>query len=158
MMTAEERIKLYSTRKAYFHVYSVTIVAIVAAQVLPRTFSTFSQYIKLLTSALIVASIAYPELMRFAYWLEIDQSGVTIEKGLLRRKKIIMPKHILTDMDVNQTPFQRMLKFGVLSIRSFSEDHRKVAIPIHDPHIIITKAQKLLKRNEENVGPPQAIA
>ena len=148
-MTAEEKIKLYSTRKAYFHVYSVTLVALVASRVLPKTFSNLSQHIQMLTLALIIATIAYPEIMRLGYWMEIDKKGITVEKGLLRRKRIIMPKHILTDMDVNQSPIQRMLKFGEFSIRSFSEDHRKVSIPIHDPHTTIKQVQDLLKRNEE---------
>jgi len=147
-----DKLKLRSTRKAYFHIYAVPVAVFITLELL-TDYVSFNNYVYIFIGAIAAASIAYSELDRWNYWIEIDETGVTVEKGLLRKKRLIVPRQILTDMDIKQSVFQRLLRFGQITMRSFSEDHRRVSICINKPHDKMKEIRELIKPEEGNVRP-----
>jgi uncharacterized membrane protein YdbT with pleckstrin-like domain len=158
-MTADN-IRLYSTRKAYLHIYALPLALFTSLELLSKYGINLNTKIYIFAATIAAICIFYSELHRATYWIDINQEKITVEKGLLRKKKLILPRHILTDLHVDQSVIQRLLKFGRLTISSFSEGHRNVHIHINDPHQKADKIHKIVRKEDKNVGTsssPQVI-
>ena len=71
------------------------------------------------------ASQAYYRRLRFA----IDASGIAIERGILWRSRIAVPRARIQHTDVSQGPLQRRFGVGTLKLYTAGSRYTKIELP-----------------------------
>ncbi len=121
-MPEEEVMKVRNSRKAYFFVYLmvfVLLVAVIAIKILGKELNEQAFNVVIAFS---VATVILIEFHRLMDYYEINSSSLTHSSGILSRKIRKVDLVSVSDADSKQTAWQRMLGYGDVNARLFSED------------------------------------
>ena len=69
----------------------------------------------------IIASIKGSELHRFNYLFEITPLALVYTEGILSKKSKRIDLSSISDINISQNPWQRLLRYGDVNVKLFSE-------------------------------------
>ena len=104
------------------------------------------------TIGLALISYAWPpvEYRRTRY--RIDDEVVEIERGVLWRSSVTVPRPRVQHLDVSQGPVQRHYGLGVLSIYTAGTEHSVVVLPGLAHEVALTLRDRLLPKDDKVDG------
>ena len=133
MPEKKEMIKLRTSRKAYFPVYLMIFIllfAVIAIKVSGKEINQFALNLVLIFSA---ALIIFIEVHRLKDLYEINNTALVHSVGILSRKTRKVDLISVSDADSKQTAWQRILNYGDVAARMFSQDSTLLVKNIHNP-------------------------
>jgi hypothetical protein len=118
----EERISIYNTRKVYIPIYLMAILLVAAVISLKINGHELNKYALIGAGLFALASIKMTEIHRLTNKYEIGDSTLDHIQGLFSKINRKLDFFAISDLDVSQTPWQRMLNFGDVNVRLFSKE------------------------------------
>jgi len=92
-----------------------------------------NKYVLILVVVFIVLAIKYTEIHRFSRWYEVNSNSLVHKEGILSKKIKNLDLCAISDIDVSQNLWQRLLGYGNISVRLFSEVSHTEIKNINDP-------------------------
>lgn len=112
--------KVRNSRKLYLPLYIMVFVLIAVIVWIKYQGLPLNNLTLILVVLFIVSIIKYSELHRFNNSYEINKNSLVHTKGILSKTKRSMDFFAVSDFEVKQSPWQRMLGFGNVSVRLYS--------------------------------------
>lgn len=145
----------YSTtnsRKLYLPIYLMIFILLAIIFFIRNSGKTPNDIVLIATGIFIAISLISTELHRLSNRYEIDQNHIIHNQGILKKnsKRIFIPT--ISDLILNQSPLQRLLKFGTLEVHRFSEGSSMNVKHISNPKKFLEILEK--KMNTEETKSP----
>lgn len=129
-------------------VVGAMVVALAATVLLlPRAGSEWSLLVVALTATALAASWIWPPLYYRHLRYGVDATGIVIERGVLWRSRIALPRVRIQHTDVSQGPLQRYFGIGTLKLYTAGSRHTMIVLPGLDHADAIALRDALLAEN-----------
>lgn len=126
---------------------TVAATLVVVLLLLPQIPSAWSLPVMALTVAPLVASWIWPPLYYRHLRYGVDATGIVIERGVLWRSRISLPRVRIQHTDVSQGPLQRRFGVGTLKLYTAGSRHTMIVLPGLDHADAIALRDALLAEN-----------
>ena len=157
MPKKKERVKKYfmkvsNSRKIYLPIYLMILVLIAVVIFIKQKGLGLSTPVFVLVILFILLSIKFTELHRWSNSYEITKDAFVHNKGILNRKTRSMDFLAISDTELRQTFWQRLLNYGDVSVRLYSGERDNPAKNINNPKKFAGCLQKMIhaKRRESS--------
>ena len=126
-----------------------TLAAILAAAIflLPHAASGWSPLAIALAVTALAASWIWPPIYYRHLCYGVDATGIVIERGVLWRSRIALPRVRIQHTDVSQGPLQRQFGIGTLKLYTAGSRHTMIVLPGLDHPDAIALRDALLAEN-----------
>jgi len=125
--------KVRTSRKIYIPIYLMIFVLVSAVVFIKYRGFLINKYVLILVVVFIVLAIKYTEIHRFSRWYEVNSNSLVHKEGILSKKIKNLDLCAISDIDVSQNLWQRLLGYGDISVRLFSEVSHTEIKNINDP-------------------------
>ena len=125
--------KVRTSRKIYIPIYLMIFVLVSAVVFIKYRGFLINKYVLILVVVFIVLAIKYTEIHRFSRWYEVNSNSLVHKEGILSKKIKNLDLCAISDIDVSQNLWQRLLGYGNISVRLFSEVSHTEIKNINDP-------------------------
>ena len=121
-ISKEGIISICNSRKVYIPIYLMTILLITSAVYIKIEGYSLNKYAFVGVVLFALGSIKMTEIHRLTNRYEIGEATLSHVHGLFSKVNRKLDFFAISDLDVSQTPWQRMLNFGDINVRLFSKD------------------------------------
>jgi membrane protein YdbS with pleckstrin-like domain len=148
----KEKIIVYQSRKAFFLEYIMAAVALTV--LLTASFRDANGIVVFLSGAAVAVGLIVPEVTRKRNICIITPEAITIRKGLVGKREHQFHMATITDVNYNQTPWQRIWNYGTLVIRSFSHAGKNIRVGnVDNPADIMATVSRLIDQKLDKPAP-----
>ena len=149
MPKKKEKIKKYfmkvsNSRKIYLPIYFMILVLIAVVIFIKYNDLNLSTPVFILVILFILFSIKITELHRWSNSYEITKDSLVHNKGILNRKTRSMDFLAISDTEVKQNIWQRLLNYGDVSVRLYSGESSNPAKNINNPKKFARCLEKMI--------------
>jgi len=148
----EGKISVYSSRKVYIPIYFMTIVLVIAVIYLIINGFELNRYALIGITLFVLGSIKMTEIHRLTNKYEIGEVTLDHIHGLFSKISRKLDFFAISDLDVSQSPWQRMLKFGDVNVRLFSKESVAKIKGINNPTRFADILQRRILACRKNVA------
>ena len=110
-----------NSRKAYIPVYIMIILVLSIMVYIWNNNLNINKYSILLVILFFIIALKYTEIHRMIHRWEITQDNFIHVSGLINKRVKKLDFFAISDIEVSQTPWQRLLGYGNINIHQFSE-------------------------------------
>ncbi len=143
----DKKIKIRETRKAFLFEYLIAFLGIATLVYISVTGMSFPNAGYYIVGLMVISSILIPEMIIGWSYCTVDLEYFTVKTGIFSRKEDRYHMSTITDVDYEQSAWQRMLGYGTIVIRSFSHAGGEIEIgSINKPEKVATKIGDLLHK------------
>lgn len=126
-------LKVHNSRKIYIPVYIMIFVLIGTVIFIKYNGLKLNNYVWWVVIIFVILAIKYTEIHRFTNWYKITPDSLVHKQGILNKKIKNLDLSAISDIDIYQNFWQRMLGYGNISVRLFSEVSHTEIKNINDP-------------------------
>ena len=148
----EKIAKIRTSRKLYIPYYAMILTLIglvIFAQIKGISLHKYVFWGVFVFCALI---IKYVEVHRLRNTYEIHSDALVHSSGLLSQKVKSIDFFAISDLDVSQTIFQRLLNFGDVNVRLFSKDSTTCVKDITNPREFARVLEETISKRRATIG------
>ncbi len=149
-------VRLKITRKAFIPIYFFALLLVAVPTTLSLLKYSVSGWLWIVSGIVLLLGVKIPELERFMTTYTITPSAVIVEKGFISQRRTYRPLSIVTDVDLKQTAWQRILNYGSLTIKTFQGDVEigninapETFIPMIEEHVAASANMTDSRREKE---------
>jgi len=147
-------IKIKKSRKAYFLTYLMIFIILFALGFLYYNEQTPNQIILIISGIFIFLLIYIAEIKRFREWWAITDSSLIHSIGILNKNVREISFSSISDLDLDQSFFKRILNYGNVNVRLFLNETSIKITDITKPTEFIEELQRIISmKKEKNHGP-----
>lgn len=145
--------KVSNSRKIYLPIYFMVLVLIAVVIFIKYNDLNLSTPVLILVGLFIFSAIKFTELHRWSNSYEITKDSFVHNKGILNRKTRSMDFLAISDTELKQNFWQRLLNYGNVSVRLYSGERDNPAKNINNPKKFADCLQKMIhaKRKESSI-------
>ena len=147
MPKREYLIRVRRSRKTYFLIYLMVLFILFYLGYLHYNGNTPSKTALIVSGIFILLSIKIIELHRFKDWWAVTDSSLIQSKGILDKNVREIDFSSISDLDVDQPFFKRILNYGDVNVRLFLNETSIKIVNINKPRRFITELQKIMSAN-----------
>lgn len=125
--------KCRASRKMYLPIYFLVLVLVAAVAYIKYKGLPLNNIALILVGLFTLVSVKSVELHRFNNSYEINDHSLVHTRGILSKKSRSMDFFAVSDIEVRQTPWQRALRFGDVSVRLYSGESDSPVKNINNP-------------------------
>ena len=142
--------KVSNSRKLYLPIYFMILILIAVVIFIKYNDLNLSTPVLILVGLFIFFAIKFTELHRWSNSYEINKDSFVHNKGILNRKTRSMDFLAISDTELRQNFWQRLLNYGNVSVRLYSGESDNPAKNINNPKKFANCLQKMIhaKRRE----------
>ena len=142
--------KVSNSRKLYIPIYLMILVLITVVLFIKYKGLSLNNTVLILVGLFILFAIKFTEVHRWSSSYEINKDSLVHRKGILNRKTRSMDFLAISDTEVKQNFWQRLLNYGDVSVRLYSGESDNPAKNINNPKKFARCLQKMIhaKRKE----------
>ena len=142
--------KVSNSRKLYLPIYFMILILIAVVIFIKYNDLNLSTPVLILVGLFIFSAIKFTELHRWRNSYEINKDSFVHNKGILNRKTRSMEFLAISDTELRQNFWQRLLNYGNVSVRLYSGESDNPAKNINNPKKFANCLQKMIhaKRRE----------
>jgi hypothetical protein len=137
-------IKVRRSRKSYLEIYLMILIIIGTIVYLYQTRGIFSKYALWIALFFILILVKSTELHRIKDWWGITNSSIVQSTGLLSKNLREVDFNSISDLDLNQSLFKRILNYGDVNVRLFLNETSFTVKDINSPEDFIKQLQKII--------------
>ncbi len=144
--------KVSNSRKLYLPIYLMILVLIAVIIFIKYNDLNLSTPALVLVVLFILLSIKFTELHRWSNSYKITRDSFVHTKGILNRKTRSMDFLAISDIELRQNFWQRLLNYGDVSVRLYSGESDNPAKNISNPKKFADCLEKMIhiKRRESS--------
>ena len=144
--------KVSNSRKIYLPVYLMIFVLITIVFFIKQNGLVLSKPVFILVILFILFSIKFTELHRWSNSYAITKDSFVHIKGILNRKTRSMDFLAISDIELRQNVWQRLINYGDVSVRLYSGESDNPAKNINNPKKFADCLEKMIhiKRKESS--------
>ena len=144
--------KVSNSRKIYLPVYLMIFVLIAIVFFIKQNGLVLSKPVFILVILFILFSIKFTELHRWSNSYAITKDSFVHIKGILNRKTRSMDFLAISDIELRQNVWQRLINYGDVSVRLYSGESDNPAKNINNPKKFADCLEKMIhiKRKESS--------
>lgn len=116
-----DSLKVRNSRKLYIPFYSMILILIIVLVYIKLSGRPLSEFSFKLVLAFIILIIIITEIHRFGNLYEVNDKSVIHTKGYFSTVSKRIEFGAISDIDILQGPWQRLIKFGHIVLFKFSE-------------------------------------
>lgn len=147
-MTKEKiSLKIYRSRKSCIFYYLLIFIAIVIFFFL-REHKMLSYEIAIAIVIFILFILILTEILVVLNWWAITDSFLIENRGILSKKIREIDFNTISDMDISQSVFERILGYGTVNIRKFLNEKSISISNINNPDVFLNILQDAIKKNK----------
>jgi membrane protein YdbS with pleckstrin-like domain len=149
MEKKEYLIKVRKSRKAYFFLYLMILIVLGALFYLKYMGKTPSKNSLIISFIFIVVLIQFIEIQRFRNWWAITNKSIIQSLGIFNKNVREIGFSSISDLDVDQPFFKRILGFGDVNVRLFLNETSISITDINKPEEFIEELQRVMSMSSE---------
>lgn len=141
-------IKVRRSRKSYIGIYLMILIVIGTMIYLYQTRGVFSKYALFIALVFILFLVKATELHRIKDWWGITNSSIVQSTGLLSKNLREVDFNSISDLDLSQSLFKRILNYGDVNVRLFLNETSFTVKDINSPEDFIKQLQKIISERK----------
>lgn len=146
-MKREYLIKVRRSRKTYFLIYLMILAIVFALGYLYYSGYSISKVALITAGIFVFTAFKFTELHRFKDWWAITNSSLVQSTGIFDKNVREMDFSSISDLDLDQPFFKRLLNYGDVNVRLFLNETSIKIININRPEKFIEELQKVMSMN-----------
>lgn len=144
-----EIVKRRTTRKVYLPIY-LMMIGLIAVLVFLKIYGYGINKMGIgLVIIFILIGIKSSEIHRYNTYYEANPNSLVYTEGVIRKKVKRIDYFAISDIDVDQGPWQRLLGYGDVVVRLFSKDTTTTIYSINKPVEFATHIEKMMRNKRK---------
>ncbi|MCF7910199.1 PH domain-containing protein [Candidatus Pacearchaeota archaeon] len=141
-----------NTRLIYIPLYIMVLIVLFFMLYLKVNNLPLNQTGIILGIVFIVVIFKFTELHRLSNYYEINQDALVHVRGLINKNSKNVDVFAISDIDIDQNLWQRMLGYGTVKVRLFSEDNSTLVKDIKNPKEFVRVLEKVMMEKRIEVS------
>jgi len=143
-----------NSRKVYFPLYFLALILIFIVFWILYKELPLNTFALTLLIIFIILIIKYTELHRLSNYYEINRNAFIHKSGLLNKKSKNIDILTISDVDWQQSPWQRLIGFGNVNLRIYSNPMAEINIKNinHPAKFVRTLEKAILDKKKKSSG------
>jgi len=148
MKKREYLIKVKKSRKSYFLLYLMVIFILSLIGYLFYKGYSINKLALIISFVFAFLILKFTEIDRFKDWWAITESSLVQSKGIFNKNVREIDFSSISDLDLDQTFFKRILNYGNINVRLFLNETSIKIVDITRPKEFIEEFQKIVSNNK----------
>jgi membrane protein YdbS with pleckstrin-like domain len=141
-------IKVKKSRKSYFLLYLMVIFILSLIGYLFYKGYSINKFALIISFVFAFLILKFTEIDRFKDWWAITESSLIQSKGIFNKNVREIDFSSISDLDLDQTFFKRILNYGNINVRLFLNETSIKIVDITRPKEFIEEFQKIVSNNK----------
>ena len=149
MLKKRYLLKVKRSRKTYLMIYLMILAILLSLIYLYYDGKTPSRLALIVSGIFIILAIKFTELHRFKDWWVITNNSIIQSTGILNKNIREIGFSSISDLDLDQPFFKRILNYGNVNVRLFLNETSIKIVDINKPREFIEELQRIVSMNKE---------
>ena len=137
-------LKVNKSRRSYFFTYLMVLIVISVLAYLNFQGYEFGKIVWIISLIFIIGEIIYVEISRIREWWAISNSSLVHSVSILNKNIRESDFASISDLDLDQSFFKRILNFGTINVRLFQNETSICIKNINNPRSFIEELQRMI--------------